>query len=86
MDLEGLMLIQEADRLVGSLVCASDAFFQKIFCFSVYIVVDIVVYSSPPIQVTDAFLLLVAFHPTPFDFNRQIFHAFSNFLKVIENG
>ena len=74
------MLMQELDIRVGSLVCASGAFFQKLFCLSV----DIVIRSSPPIQVTEAFLLLVAFHPTPFDFNRQSFHAISNFLKEIE--
>ena len=76
------MLMQESDRLVGSLVCASDTLFQKLFCLSV----ELVIHSSPPFQVTDAFLLLVAFHPTPFpfDFNRQSFHAILYFLKVIE--
>ena len=73
------MLIQEPYRLAGSLVCASGAFFQKLFCLSV----KVVIHSSPPIQVADAFLLLVAFHPTPFDFNRQSFHSISNFLEVV---
>ena len=80
MDLESPMLIQEPNRLVGLLVCASGAFFQKFFCLSV----DVVIHSSPPIQVAGALFLLVAFHPTPFDFDRQSFRAISNFLKVIE--
>jgi len=80
MDLEGPMLMQEPDRLVGVLVCASGAFFQECFCLSD----DIVIHSSPPIQVTDAFLLLIAFHPTPVDFDRQRFHDFE-FLEGNRN-
>jgi len=33
MDLEGPMLMQEPDRLVDSLVCATSAFFQECFAF-----------------------------------------------------
>ena len=80
MDLEGPVLMQVLDRLVAALVCASGAFFQERFCLSV----DIVIHPSPPVQVADAFLLLMAFHPTLFDFDRQRFHTISNFLKVIE--
>ena len=81
MDLGGPVLIQESNRVVGSLVFASGAFFQKSFCLAV----DEVILPSPPIQVADAFLLLVAFHSTPFDFDRQSVHTVSDFLKVRTN-
>ena len=74
MDLEGPKHMQEPDRLVVALVCASGALFQERFCLSI----DIVIHPSPPVQVTDAFLLLVSFYPTPFEFDRQRFEGNRN--------